>query len=176
MKLFLSSYSANPKLDLPKISSPQPWRLRSGLSHQRSAWTTCFPRTASLSAGRKGSNPIATAGGPAPPQDGHAGQGGHIMDTLPLFAPPCGHAALAAPKPLMASRLSTVLSSALCAWPSHPHGAFLPGLPCSRRHQLQVAKISGKRHDHMLRDIEQFLTQQPEIFVEPNFGEYEAAY
>lgn len=55
-------------------------------------------------------------------------------------------------------------------------GLFLPGLPCSRRHQLQVAKISGKRHDHMLRDIEQFLTQQPEIFVEPNFGEYEAAY
>lgn len=106
---------------------PQPWRLRSGLSHQRSAWTTCFPRTASLSAGRKGSNPIATAGGPAPPQDGHAGQGGHIMDTLPLFAPPCGHAALAAPKPLMASRLSTVLSSALCAWPSHPHGAFFAG-------------------------------------------------
>lgn len=60
----------------------------------------------------------------------------HIMDTLPLCAPP-GHAALAAPKPLMASFLSSVSSSALCVWPSHPHGAFfLPSLPCSRRHQL----------------------------------------
>ena len=49
-------------------------------------------------------------------------------------------------------------------------GLFLPGLPCSRRHQLQVAEISGKRHDHMLRDIEQFLTQQPEIFSKPNLG------
>lgn len=99
------------------------------------------------------------------------------MDTLPLFAPPCGHAALAAPKPLMASRLSTVLSSALCVWPSHPHGAFFcRTFPVPAVTSLQVAEISGKRHDHMLRDIEQFLTQQPEIFVEPNFGEYEAAY
>ena len=51
----------------------------------------------------------------------------HIMDTLPLCGPPCGHAALAAPRPLMASFLSSVSSSALCVWPSHPHGAFFAG-------------------------------------------------
>ncbi|WP_368044001.1 hypothetical protein [uncultured Desulfovibrio sp.] len=39
-----------------------------------------------------------------------------------------------------------------------------------------MAEIFGKQHANVLRDIEQFLTQQPEIFVEPNFGEYEAAY
>lgn len=35
---------------------------------------------------------------------------------------------------------------------------------------LQVAEIFGKRHDHVLRDIEQILTQVPEIFIKPNFG------
>lgn len=34
----------------------------------------------------------------------------------------------------------------------------------------QVAEIFGKRHDHVLRDIEQILTQVPEIFIKPNFG------
>ena len=55
-------------------------------------------------------------------------------------------------------------------------GLFLPDLPCLRRHQLQVAEISGKRHDNVLRDIECILAQVPEIFVELNFEEYEAAY
>lgn len=54
-------------------------------------------------------------------------KGVYIMDTLPLCGPPCGHAALAAPRPLMASFLSSVSSSALCVWPSHPHGAFFAG-------------------------------------------------
>lgn len=35
---------------------------------------------------------------------------------------------------------------------------------------LQVAEIFGKRHDHVLRDIQQVLTQVPEIFIKPNFG------
>lgn len=35
---------------------------------------------------------------------------------------------------------------------------------------LQVAEAFGKRHDHVLRDIEQILTQVPEIFIKPNFG------
>lgn len=33
-----------------------------------------------------------------------------------------------------------------------------------------MAEIFGKRHDHVLRDIEQILTQVPEIFIKPNFG------
>lgn len=33
----------------------------------------------------------------------------------------------------------------------------------------QVAEIFGKRHDHVLRDIEQILTQVPEIFGRLNF-------
>lgn len=36
--------------------------------------------------------------------------------------------------------------------------------------QFKVAEIFGKRHDHVLRDIEQILTQVPEIFIKPNFG------
>ena len=100
----------------------------------------------------------------------------HIMDTLPLCAHP-GHAALAAPKPLMTSFLSSVSSSALCVWSSHPHGAFFcRPFPVSAITSLQVAEISGKRHDHVLREIEYILTQPPEIFVELNFEEYEAAY
>lgn len=35
---------------------------------------------------------------------------------------------------------------------------------------LQVAEIFGKRHDHVLRDIRQVLTQVPEIFIKSNFG------
>lgn len=98
-------------------------------------------------------------------------KGVYIMDTLPLCGPPCGHAALTAPKPFSTGFLSSASSSALCVWPSHPHGAFFcRTFPVSAITSLQVAEISGKRHDHMLRDIEQFLTQQPEIFVEPNFG------
>ena len=61
----------------------------------------------------------------------------HIMDTLPLCGPPCGHAALAASKPFSTGFLSSASSSALCVWPSHPHGAFfLPDLPYLRHHQL----------------------------------------
>lgn len=104
----------------------------------------------------------------------------HIMDPLSL----CGYpAAIRLWLPL--SRL-WLAASPLSYPPSCAHspairmGLFLPGLPCSRRHQLQVAEISGKRHDHMLRDIEQFLTQQPEIFIESNFGcngaEYRAVF
>lgn len=35
---------------------------------------------------------------------------------------------------------------------------------------LQVAEIFGKQHKHVLRDIEQILTQVPEIFGKSNFG------
>lgn len=38
---------------------------------------------------------------------------------------------------------------------------------------LQVAEIFGKRHDHVLRDIRQVLTQVPEIFIKSNFGDVE---
>lgn len=38
---------------------------------------------------------------------------------------------------------------------------------------LQVAEIFGKRHDHVLRDIRQVLTQVPEIFIKSNFGVFE---
>lgn len=38
---------------------------------------------------------------------------------------------------------------------------------------LQVAEIFGKRHDHVLRDIRQVLTQIPEIFIKSNFGVFE---
>ncbi|MCI7616728.1 MAG: Rha family transcriptional regulator [Desulfovibrio piger] len=104
-------------------------------------------------------------------------KGVYIMDTLPLCGPPCGHAALAAPKPFSTGFLSSASSSALCVWPSHPHGAFFcRTFPVSAVTSLQVAEIFGKRHDHVLREIEYILTQVPEIFVEPNFGEYEAAY
>ena len=41
---------------------------------------------------------------------------------------------------------------------------------------LQVAEAFGKRHDHVLRDIAALLSQPPEIFVKPNFGEHEAEY
>lgn len=41
---------------------------------------------------------------------------------------------------------------------------------------LQVAEAFGKRHDHVLRDIAALLSQTPEIFVKPNFGEHEAEY
>lgn len=55
-------------------------------------------------------------------------------------------------------------------------GFFCRSFPVSAVSSLQVAEIFGKRHDHVLRDIEQILTQVPEIFVEPNFGEYEESY
>ena len=55
-------------------------------------------------------------------------------------------------------------------------GFFCRAFPVTAIPSLQVAEIFGKQHANVLRDIEQFLTQQPEIFVEPNFGEYEAAY
>ena len=93
------------------------------------------------------------------------------MDTLPLCGPPCGHAALAAPKPFSTGFLSSASSSALCVWPSHPHGAFFcRTFPVSAVTSLQVAEIFGKQHKHVLRDIEQILTQVPEIFGKSNFG------
>lgn len=104
-------------------------------------------------------------------------KGVYIMDTLPLCGPPCGHAALAAPKPFSTGFLSSASSSTLCVWPSHPHGAFFcRTFPVSAVTSLQVAEIFGKRHDNMLRDIEYILTQLPEIFVELNFEEYEESY
>lgn len=104
-------------------------------------------------------------------------KGVYIMDTLPLCGPPCGHAALAAPKPFSTGFLSSASSSALCVWPSHPHGAFFcRTFPVSAVTNLQVAEIFGKRHDNVLRNIEYILTQLPEIFVELNFEEYEESY
>lgn len=97
-------------------------------------------------------------------------KGVYIMDTLPLCGPPCGHAALAAPKPFSTGFLSSASSSALCVWPSHPHGVFFcRTFPVSAVTSLQVAEIFGKRHDNVLRDIEQILTQVPEIFIKLNF-------
>ena len=45
------------------------------------------------------------------------------------------------------------------------------GKPCVT--SLQVAEAFGKRHDNVLRDIEQTISQLPEIFVKLNFEEYE---
>lgn len=45
------------------------------------------------------------------------------------------------------------------------NGKLIPAIT-----SLQVAEIFGNRHDHVLRDIEQILTQVPEIFIKPNFG------
>ena len=53
----------------------------------------------------------------------------------------------------------------------HPvNGKQIPAIT-----SLQVAEIFGKQHKHVLRDIEQILTQVPEIFGKSNFGptEYE---
>ena len=36
---------------------------------------------------------------------------------------------------------------------------------------LEVAKFFGKRHDHVLRDIDALLSQLPENSLQPNFGE-----
>ena len=36
---------------------------------------------------------------------------------------------------------------------------------------LEVAKFFGKRHDHVLRDVDALLSQLPENFLQPNFGE-----
>lgn len=36
---------------------------------------------------------------------------------------------------------------------------------------LEVAKFFGKRHDHVLRDIDNLLSQLPENSLQPNFGE-----
>lgn len=49
-------------------------------------------------------------------------------------------------------------------------GFFCRAFPVPAVTRLQVAEIFGKRHDHVLREIEYILTQPPEIFVEPNFG------
>ena len=48
----------------------------------------------------------------------------------------------------------------------HPvNGKHIPAIT-----SLQVAEIFGKQHFHVLRDIEQILTQVPEIFIKSNFG------
>lgn len=36
---------------------------------------------------------------------------------------------------------------------------------------LEVAKFFGKRHDHVLRDVDTLLSQLPENSLQPNFGE-----
>lgn len=36
---------------------------------------------------------------------------------------------------------------------------------------LEVAKFFGKRHDHVLRDVDALLSQLPENSLQPNFGE-----
>ena len=55
-------------------------------------------------------------------------------------------------------------------------GLFCRAFPVPAVTRLQVAEIFGKQHANVLRDIEQFLTQQPEISIELNFQQYEASY
>ena len=102
-------------------------------------------------------------------------KGFHIMDTLPLCGPPCGHAALAAPKPFSTGfhPLCLILRPVRMAQPS-AWGFFCRAFPVPAVTRLQVAEIFGKRHDHVLREIEYILTQAPEIFIESNFGCNEA--
>lgn len=55
-------------------------------------------------------------------------------------------------------------------------GLFLPGLPCSRRHQLQVAEIFGKRHYDVMQDISRILSRLSASFMARNFSRYETEY
>lgn len=101
----------------------------------------------------------------------------HIMDTLPLCGPPCGHAALAALSRFRPAS-SPLPHPPPCAYgPAIRMGLFFcRTFPVSAVTRLQVAEIFGKRHDHVLREIEYILTQAPEIFIESNFGCNEAEY
>lgn len=104
-------------------------------------------------------------------------KGVYIMDTLPLCGPPCGHAALAAPKPFSTGFLSSASSSALCVWPSHPHGAFFcRTFPVSAVTSLQVAEIFGKRHYDVMQDISRILSRLSASFMVRNFSRYETEY
>lgn len=50
----------------------------------------------------------------------------------------------------------------------HPLVSMVNGTPTTS--SLLVAQVFGKRHDHVLRDIEKIKTQVSENFSQPNFG------
>ena len=50
----------------------------------------------------------------------------------------------------------------------HPLVSMVNGTPTTS--SLLVAQTFGKRHDHVLRDIEKVIAQLPEDFSQPNFG------
>ena len=53
--------------------------------------------------------------------------------------------------------------------PLSPSVSLHSGRPATT--SLAVAKFFGKRHDHVLRDIDALLSQLPENSLQPNFGE-----
>ena len=53
--------------------------------------------------------------------------------------------------------------------PLSPSVSLHSGRPATT--SLEVAKFFGKRHDHVLRDIDALLSQLPENSLQPNFGE-----
>lgn len=53
--------------------------------------------------------------------------------------------------------------------PLSPSVSLYSGRPATT--SLEVAKFFGKRHDHVLRDVDALLSQLPENSLQPNFGE-----
>ena len=53
--------------------------------------------------------------------------------------------------------------------PFSPSVSLHSGRPATT--SLEVAKSFGKRHDHVLRDVDALLSQLPENSLQPNFGE-----
>ena len=63
------------------------------------------------------------------------------------------------------------MSQAELLSPTHlsPSVSLHSGRPATT--SLDVAKFFGKRHDHVLRDVDTLLSQLPENSLQPNFGE-----
>lgn len=53
--------------------------------------------------------------------------------------------------------------------PASPSVSLVNDRPATT--SLEVAKFFGKRHDHVVRDIDNLMLQVPENFLQPNFGE-----
>lgn len=96
---------------------------------------------------------------------------GHTASVRPTLRPCCS----GCPKPFSTGfhPLCLILRPVRMAQPS-AWGFFCRAFPVPAVTRLQVAEIFGKRHDHVLREIEYILTQAPEIFIESNFGCNEA--
>lgn len=97
-----------------------------------------------------------------------------LIECAHEYAPHCGHAGCPTTA-LTFHPLCLILRPVRMARPS-AWGFFCRAFPVTAIPSLQVAEIFGKQHANVLRDIEYILTQLPEIFVEHNFREYEAAY